>query len=469
MVTSTEPKQSGGQRRPSAPASLPALRAGILIPALLVSIPPVLFSTILFFKALNLPDFDDYDAVLGFMNRFLALQSVSSRASWFFSSQHCEYKLIFLHTVTLLQFYLSGHIDFRILCDIAGGVALLLAVPLWKMFLPGLDDVGLRISLFVPVSWLLFQFEYCEALDFVTPEMQHVAGLVFSLSALCLLVRPGRWSFLSALVCLLLAVSADGIGLVLIPIGLLALTVGRSYTRIAAWGIAALASIAVYAYGYNVTQSGTVVHRSIFAVALGFRPDYVLAFMGSAVSFPFHFRAGSVTLGALLCAFFAWMAWRGYWRRNPAVSYCVLFLFVTAIGVAGLRSDFGVANIPSRYTMYSAVLLALAWTALAEEFVVRRRTLLINNGLYLGAVAVTVLFSLGMDMIGAGLMNQRNEQLIEAMTHFEHPTASDAKPSPAPDAVVPEQLGWVPNAFNHHAREVLLESMRLGIYQPPHF
>ena len=69
-------------------------------------------------------------------------------------------------------------------------------------------------------------------------------------------------------------------------------------------------------------------------------------------------------------------------RRNPLVSYCVLFLLLTAIGVAGLRSDFGLAQaVSSRYTVYSALFLILAWFAIVEEFLEHSRVPLLRNSL----------------------------------------------------------------------------------------
>src|SRR5580658_7433933 len=50
------------------------------------------------------------------------------------------------------------------------------------------------------------------------------------------------------------------------------------------------------------------------------------------------YAAISIALGLILLGVFAWMARRGYARRNPVVAYCVLFPLLTAVGVAGLRS-----------------------------------------------------------------------------------------------------------------------------------
>ena len=437
-----------------------------IVAALSVALPPIFFYAILIRKASNLPIFDDYDAVLGFLNGLTQLSGFSAKASYFLASQHGEFKLFFLHAMVSLQFYLFGHVDFRMLANLANGFVLMLAIVLWKMFLPTRKDLAARMVLFTPVSWLIFQLQYSESLDFATPGFQHLAVLAFSLGAIHLLVRGERWAFWSAAVMLVLAVSADGNGLLIIPIGALILTLGRRYARAAAWLAVSAACVAAYAYRYNTMQSATHAHQSIFSVALRFRPDYVIAFIGGAASFPFQLKAGSLSLGILLCIFFAYMAWRGYIRKNPAVSYSVLFLLITAIGVAGLRSDFGVANLPSRYTIYSVLFVAFAWFAVVEEFLHDRRGSYLDSGVFLAAVAVTALFSLSMDLIGFNLIGERNGELVQAMTQFEHPAAAASEPSPSPPlgALL---TGRAPNLWEAHARSVLIESMRLGVYRPP--
>jgi hypothetical protein len=396
------------------------------------------------------------------------MRGIFARASYFLASQHVEYKLFFLHGLACLQFFLCGHIDFRVLAAIANGCVLLLAILLWKMFLPGCKDLASRLAWFLPVPWLIFQLQYCEELNFATPGLQHLTGLMFSLSAIYLLVRKERWAFCGASVCLILAISSDGNGLLMVPLGALMLVLGRRHARVAAWIAVSAVCICAYAYRYNVTQSGTYAHRSIFSVMMGFRPDYSIAFIGGAASFPFHFKAGSLLLGSLLCIFFAWMAWRGYLRKNPTVSWCVLFLLLTAIGATGLRSDIGIANLPSRYTIYSALFLTFAWFATVEEFVQFSRAPLLRNNVYLGVMAAAILFSLSMDLIGSNLVGARERDLVKAVSEFEHPTLADPAPSPSPPIAMPLS-GGASSAWGQHARMILLQSIKLGIYRPPEF
>jgi hypothetical protein len=455
-----------GERRPLSQRVSPAPNANILAPALLVAIPPILFYTILFRNAVNIPILDDYDVVLGDLNRLLQLPTLSAKASSFLANQSGEFKLLLLHALSWLQFYFRGPIDFRLLSAVGNGFVLLLAIVLWKMFLPHRKDLAVRLGFFIPVSWLIFQLQYCETLNFATPGLQHIAVLPFSLGAIYLLSRGKGWAFSSALFFLVLAISSDGNGLLVIPVGLLILALARQYARIAVWLVVAAGCIAAYAYRYNVMQSAADPNHSIFSVILRLRPDYVIAFIGSAAGFPFHFKPASLLLGSLLSIFFVAMAWRGYPRRNPAVSYCVLFLLLTAIGVAGLRSDFGAANLPSRYAIYSALFLSFAWMAIVEEVLQYRQVTLVNDGVFLIAVAAALLFSLSMDLIGSMYIAERRRGLIKAMTEFEHPAIAEAAPSPIPPGVFIHSAEDT-EQFRQRARAALLQSIKLDVYRPP--
>jgi uncharacterized membrane protein YecN with MAPEG domain len=432
--------------------------------AFLVALPAVIFYAVLFRKALNLPSFDDY-GLLQFLNKFTELPSASEKASYFLASQHNEYKLFFARAIGWLQLDLSGQVNFKVLCVIGNSFIALLAILLWKMFLPAHKNMATRLALFIPVSWLLFQLQYWGTVNSPFAGLQNLPVFVFSFAAIYLLMRKGKTAFCGAVLFLMLAVAASGNGFLLIPIGLLILAAARSYARIFAWLAATAVCIAAYAYHYNAMSSQADHHRSVFAALLRINPVYILAFIGCAGT---PSTAISVILGCLICGFFIFMALRGYTRKNPLVSYCVLFLLLTAIGVAGIRSQLGIMqSLQSRYTIYSVLLLIFAWFAIVEEFPQIQSRDLLQNGLLLGTVLLVVVFSLFMDGIGSLILEQRARETVQAMSVFEHSSMSDPTVGPMPAPPLSQRPpDW--DAVNHGAGEILLKSIKLGIYYPRH-
>lgn len=447
------------------------LRPMTLIAAFLVVLPAVIFYSILFRKAVNIPDVDDYGTPLEFLNRLAVLPDLSSKVSYFLSAQHNEYKLFFEHALIWIEVGTFGHVDFRLLCAIGNGFVLLLAILLWKMFLPGYKDITSRLLFFIPVSWLIFQLQYVELLDWAMPSLQHLPSLFFSLSAIYFLMRTTQKAYYCALVCLVLAICSSGNAMLMIPIGALILARRNKYARIASWLIVSAGCVAAYAYHYNfMSQSSN--HHSVFWVVAHARPLSVLVFIGNATSVPVEWRllVPSVLLcpilGLALCVLFVAMMRRRYFHRNPLVGYCVLFLLLTALGVAGIRSGGGnFEEAASRYGIHSALLLSFAWFAIAEEFLLpddgRSR-----RGLLAAAIAVAILFSVGMDYMGWRYLTGRDRELISGMTAFEHPEPSGLNLGP----VLPmhPQPSWM-DLVDRTAGGILRESMRLGIYQPPKY
>jgi hypothetical protein len=437
-----------------------------IMAASLLLAPAIIFYVLLFLKAVNLPLEDDYEALLDYLNQMAELKSAPARASYFLATQHNEYKLFFGHALVSCQLAFFGHIDIRILCAVGNGFILLLALLLWRMFLPNHPSVVYRMLHFIPVCWLLFQLQYVGTLNWAMPSLQNLPVIVFSLGGIYLLLRATRLSFWGAMICLALAVASSGNGLLMIPIGVLILAVNRQFARVVSWLVISAGCVAAYAFRYNVLSSQSRLQHSVFSTLIRPRPLYVIAFMGNAAAFPGrHHVIFGLSVGLLLAVFFVSLARRGYFRRNPLVSYCVLFLLLTAVGVAGLRSDFGIAqSLDSRYGIYSALFLIFAWFAIVEEILAYMNVPLKCNHILLVAIAGSVLFSLTMDALGWTYLSQRNQTIVRGMTAYEHPGPPGSNVGPI--LPFPGQ-GPRSDELDRKAPLILKQSMKLGIYRPP--
>jgi hypothetical protein len=158
---------------------------------------------------------------------------------------------------------------------------------------------------------------------------------------------------------------------------------------------------------------------------------------------------------------------RGYARRNPTVSYCVLFLLLTAIGVAGIRSELGISqSLESRYVMYSALLLILAWFSVVEEVLQHQNPPLRRNRIFLVTVVGAVLFCLVMDVWGWLYLEERNRRIVFGMATYEHSVSKGSRVGPI--LPFPGQ-GARSEELERRAPLILRESIKLGIYKPPVF
>jgi hypothetical protein len=484
--------RAGAERQAMRPAGRRKLfQPGVAISALFVALPAVLFYGGAFRHLANLPYADDYE-ILAFLNQVAQAGSAAAKLRLLLAWQHNEYKLFFVDGLSWAQFAVLGHVNFAQLCVLGDSAVLVMAFVLWWMFLPGQNDLTLRLALFVPVAWLLFQMVYWETLNSALGALQNLWVIAFSLGAIFYMLRPTRRAYIGALVLYALAIAASGNGFFVLPVGLLILVTRRQLARAGGLLVISVVCIAAYAYHYDFMSSQVEPGASVFSEIRHFHPDFTIAFVGNAgvmashpaivalrrlvpgLSIPSDGSAGTfasepainlatcLALGTFLLALFGWLMWRGYVRRNPCVSSCVLFLFLTAIGVTGIRSGFGLEQCLSpRYAIYGTLLMILAWMAISEEFMQHKSERLLRNGTYIATTVAAIVLALCANVTGTRGLERRNSEVARGMQAFEHPATPGSTEGPA--------LGDDPSDawFLAQARQTLIDSIRLDVYEPP--
>lgn len=436
-----------------------SLAAGILI-----ALPAVIFYVILLGHTVDIPLRDDYTEILNFLNHMPARGG--GRTAYLLTALSGEFKLIFGHVVVWLQFVFFNHIDFRLTCALGNGFVLPLALVLWRMFLPGNLDLTARMVLFIPVTWILFQLQYIGTLNWAMPSLQYFPALVFSFYAIYLLTPGTRPAFIGAALCLVAAIASSGNGIIVIPIGTLLLASGRHLRRLAIWLAVSSACIATYAFQYNLTSSlshgkplSHFIHPNLF---------FILTFIGNAAELPTNIGFLAIglivcpLLGLMLCTFFVHAAWTGYFGKNRAVMYSILFLLTTAIGVGSMRSDLGVQQgLSSRYGINSALLLIFAWFVVAEKLQHADCYTALKSRSLQVAVALAVLFSFFTDLAGYRYIVNRNRELVDSMANYRRSCGTIGPVSPLPNQPASFTLD------QKSAPAILEESIRKGIYHRP--
>lgn len=426
---------------------------------ILALVPVLVFYVVLFLTARNLPLTDDYDAALDFANGLVQLHSFPERLLYFIGSRHNECKILLAQGMVWLELVTAGHLNFSLLSAMGNLFVLPLAAVLWMMFLPNTPKEK-RFLLFLPVCFLLFQFQYVETLNWPTSGLQEIPVVPFAIAGIYFLGRRTNKSFVLAVIFLLASICAFGNGFMVAAVGALVLLIDRTYAKLAVWLVAAGLCVWLYAYNYPLEGIHHSSHTSLSALLL--RPIYLLSFLGAAARYPV--RPASIVLGLGLCLFWAWMIRRGYFREDRVVGYCLLFILLTALSVTGLRSGLGLAqSVSSRYRIYSDLLLIFSWFALVTTYRLDEAPSLRRNRLFTTVLCLSVLFCMSMDVIGIRNLRKRDKSLDIGMSQFEH---SGGRLSPV-YSVDGTLMGYV--GFDEHAREIIVKSEELGTYQPPQY
>ncbi len=431
----------------------------VLCCALIVVLPALIFYFVLVRFCYNLPLLDDYHALLVPIDELGKITSTSNKISYFLGAQHNEYKLWLDVAMAWLQVKLFGHVNFYVLSLLGDSVVLGLGVLLWKLFPLQQKSLADRLLWFAPASWLLFQLSYAETLNWSMAGLQNLPVLLFSFLALGLLVRK-RWSYFSAsLVCLVLAIAASGNGLLVIPISMLILILEKRYRQLVCWLAGASILVKAYAFHFNLLSSQVATHRSIFVTLKHFSLMYTLAMMGSEAS---H---GSAILGLSLCALNVYLLWTGYFRKFPEIGYCTLFLILTAFGVGGIRSEFGLLQaISSRYQMYCTLLLVFAWFACATRLGMSKY-LVLSRWVLASVIFLCAVFAVRKDVGGYKFLKGRELFTLSGMEAYRRSLARGGQLGPVYWVEVPNQAY---KEMNPSARRTLADSIRMGTYTPAH-
>jgi len=436
------------------------------LPALVMLFPALVFYALLSRETVNLPFLDDYTGVLGFLNAWKGIATVRGKLLDILLTQHNEYKLIFAQAVFAIQYLASGKVDFAVLSALGNGLVVPIFLVLGAMWRADRREIENRLLLFVPVAWVLFQFQYYSLLNWPVASLQQLAALLFSLLAIHLLCGEGRASFWWAIASMGLAIGASGNGLFLAPIGGLMLLQFRRTRRLLGWAAAAAAMVAGYFYGYDTRQSQAHADHSVVSSLHHLSPLYALSFLGASIA-RYDDYLPSALLGGAVVLTFLWAARVRLYARSPALFYSMLFALATAAAVSGLRSDLGVSqSLVSRYRIYSNLSVILSYLFVAGELRPqswRPRARMMAAG---AVMAAAVGFNLASTYAGFRLLRVRTDLTLEGVRRWElgEPSITVAAGPPHEDPVIKRQRL---NGNFAPVDEDLRRSIELGIYELP--
>ena len=378
------------------------LWAGVLAPA-------VVFYALLFQGYVNIPNADDYPAILDFANRYVQLHGLVPKILHIVTFQQSEYKTMLVSGVTALQCELLHRVSLPLLIALGNLIPIGIFFTVLTMYKVKAADPATRFLLLLPVSLLLFQLQYGSTLDWATASMQNLPVILCGLLAIRFLSKDSsNRSFAFACLSLIFAIcsSANGFGLAIV--GSLLLLEQRRLRQLLSWIVIVLAMGGVYFYKYNFHSSQSMPGGTVGKAFLHFNLLYAISFLGTSAAGATS-TVPSVALGFMILCLFLGIGYTGYSRRNAGVFYAMVFIVVSAFGVAGLRGALGVTqSLASRYRIYSNLMLALIFIYLVETMLPRLRWKASAKRLALAGVAfVCLLFCLASDWAGLRFMAGR--------------------------------------------------------------
>lgn len=342
---------------------------------LFILLAPVVFYTVaIIHYSVDIPHTDDYDEILAFHIELGKTQTFGEYAKLLTSQSH-EYRFLVRRAIGILDSIFFGKVNF-VHFILAGNIALfILLILIYKSF-QAPDRV--KLTSFLPVPFILFQFQYWEASTWamLAPSLFYV--FMGSFSCLYLLNKNTWPSFIGANVIGMLAPFASFNGLFILPFGLLLLAQKKEYKKMLFFSCLSFIFIVLYfsdftTSGINPTKAQSGLGTYLETVLK--RPDYLLsaffAYLGSAPAF--GFKHLSIAIGIGIFIWFCFLTYKRYYAANPVVYFFIAFLLTTALGGAFLRAWIGTEFFidlilyTSRYRLVSTLILVACFISFIEN------------------------------------------------------------------------------------------------------
>lgn len=327
----------------------------------------ICFFWLIYRISLNIPFFDDFDSIGGFIQSMRSA-SVGQQISLLFG-QYAEHKIVYTRFIAWLDFLLTGQIHFKAL--IFWGILGLLGMQF--VFYRVMKHMKQSLFVLVPISFVLLNFQYWENLVSAMTALQNLNSPFFAL-LFCYLLAFRGFS-VSVYLVALLAVFTSGNGLVLLPLGFVyGLIAKRNVKEMGLWVGFSLILVGIYFSNYQALPSVfggrtpmlySLQHPLLFMANLSlFLTSTFEAFTFS--SFVLNYVvAAAILIGLIL---YTLRFFKTTSRTNTQYFLVLAFAYLigTAVLVALNRGGDPSHMFFSRYRIYSSLLFCLVYVALLD-------------------------------------------------------------------------------------------------------
>lgn len=316
-----------------------------------------LFATLLYLYFVymntpNVPRWDDFEAVLQFIQNVKHDKNITE-VLFDFWSQHNEHRILIPRLIFFLYFEISGTVDFQKIAFVGnlGWVMSLILLSVYQVKV-------LKLNWFCCIVTTLIFLSYChyEIMNWAMASVQQYFQILFVIILLLVVSQYPR-SIVGAMLLGICSVSCGGGGLAVLPLVFLIFLLKKNINYALVWGAFSIFLLIIYFYGYAKPAH----HPSVLGALEN--PinlvKFVFCFLGS--SMPSVLSA--MCLGIVL--FIGIVININYIYKNVFLFLLTMFIFATALMVSLTRSGFGVDYaISSRYSIYSLLAINVFFVAL---------------------------------------------------------------------------------------------------------
>jgi hypothetical protein len=388
----------------------------------LFSIPFIVFLWAELRYDVNMPNWDDYDSVLGWLNGRFIPASFAERMDYLFR-QHNEHRIVFDRLVELLELHALGVVNF-IYLDIFGFLGLVGLV--FILYYLGKRS-GLSYLASIPIPFFMLTLSQNNLISFSMASIQVYWALLFSFLSFAFVSRSflARNLVIGFLFSVVAAFTSAG-GLIGFPAVFIYYLVNRKYRLAALWFLGAAIVFWIYFvfFPYNPTAIGIASHH--YALLHPFEYlQYVVMFLGNMIAA----SGGAFVLGSLLLFAIGFLFLRRYTRFDSWIFLASTFIIATGAADGLSRISLGMdASLSSRYTPFGAILVSLVYIAIACQQKNKKILATVTAlGLGLSITSYILWFAPGITSLATtqSLMDNQLVYPVQSRAYFELHKAMD--------------------------------------------
>ncbi|MFT4033525.1 MAG: hypothetical protein QM669_13985 [Siphonobacter sp.] len=434
---------------------------------LLISVLPIVVFTVFFATyVLNVPWFDDFDAITDFFLDFISATSWAEKWHWLFIPNN-EHRMITGKLITLAVYYLTGQLDYTWIQSLANFSELII----WIVFLLAFRKLRLSFWYFVPISLILFQPQHYLVSFWAITGLQHQPLLMLMIATMYILALRTSFAFSTAILFALATTFTMSNGMFVWFAGLGVLLLRKRFTSAIIWGLGMFISISGYFYQFNSSNNNNSFAKFLEAPYLSFSGFFT--FLGGGFDFfptlaaPWRYVLPTIAGLLLFILVIHWLfltiapILKTYWNKEQPRTRSstdqlivqdfllgvLFFLLGNATLIAVLRPHFGYhVLVVSNYKLYPAVFLCtayVAWLSTAAKPTLALRWIL-SGSLFFCILSYAIYYP---------KVVERRKYLLASTFNQEHSNVG----------LGAIQGSWLEGYISHRFRE----PMRLGVFNPP--
>jgi hypothetical protein len=298
----------------------------------------------------NAAYWDEIETVLDFLLKVQAAPTGSDVLAQLFSFGN-EHRTVTSRLLFAVSYWLTGTVNFTVI----GVIGNLFLFGVCGVLIATAGTAVRRLQLAVVLAGLLFQLQHFENFFWAGSSIDHFQVVALATAALAALAHRSAWGVAGACVAATLATFTLAQGLLVWPVGALALAHARRWEHLKVWSGVAVVALGSFFTGFNFNTGHAIGDFSLAGLArLG---GYWLALLGAPVAL------GDMTLapllGAALLLLLATQLRPAVLARErlavPLAAWAVGALLLVAVG----RVDVVGGHVHSRYYVLSGLVWAL--------------------------------------------------------------------------------------------------------------